>query len=115
VTVAVDVSSKGRWPAQIEALSVAPASDGVFVERVAIRRDPRATARRALPTRGWSVPLGGKNWGQEFTVTFDARCDGLPHGTYSPPVTRVRFRYRYLRFFTRSQDVPLMAPMVLAC
>jgi hypothetical protein len=116
VKVSVDVSSSGRWPVEIEGLELAGAPDGMFIERIAVRRNMRYLARRPLPLSGWSVPLGGrKNWGQEFTVTFNARCDGLPRGTYSPPVTRMRFRYRYLHYFTRSQEVPLMAPMVLAC
>jgi hypothetical protein len=116
VKIGVDISNDGRWPVQIEGLELAGAPDGMFVERVAIRRNPRDIATRPLPQSGWSVPLGGReNWGQEFTVTFDARCNGLPNGTYSSPVTHVRFRYRYLHYFTRTQEVPLMAPMVLAC
>src|SRR5262249_33267216 len=116
VTIRVDVSINGRWPIRLEGLSLAPAPEGMFVKRIAIRRDPQALATRPLPLAGWSVPLGGHtHWGQEFTVTFHARCDGLPRGTYAPPVTHVKFRYRYLRYFTRTQEVPLWAPMVLAC
>ncbi len=116
VKIGVDISNAGRWPVEIEGVQLAGAPEGMFVERVAIRRNPRDIATRPLPHSGWSVPLGGrKNWGQEFTVTFDARCTGLPHGTYSSPVTRMRFRFRYLHYFTRSQEVPLVAPMVLAC
>ena len=116
VRLTVAVSNGGRWPVQIEGVELAGAPEGMIVERVAIRRNPRYLPTRALPRSGWSVPLGGrKNWGQEFTVTFDARCDGLPRGMYSPPVQQMRFRYRYLHLFTRSQDVRLMSPMVLAC
>jgi hypothetical protein len=116
VTIRVDVSSNGRWPIRIEGLELALAPNGMSIERIAIRPNQRFLATRRLPRSGWSVPLGGrKRWGQEFTVTFNARCTGLPRGTYSSPMTRMRFRYHYLRYFTRSQEVPLVAPMVLAC
>jgi hypothetical protein len=116
VTLSVDVSNAGRWPVKIEGVELSGAPDGMSVERVAVRRNGSSLGRQTLPRSGWSVPLGGrKYWGQEFTVTVDARCDGLPRGTYSAPVREMRFRYRYLRYFTRTQDVPLVAPMVLAC
>jgi hypothetical protein len=116
MTLAVDVSSNGRWPVRIDDLALAPAADGVFVaERVAIRRNPRFLALRTLPASGWKVRLERDSLGQQFTLTFRARCVGLPRGTYSPPVTQLRLHYRYLRFFARSQDVPLVKPIVLAC
>jgi hypothetical protein len=115
VTIRVDVSSNGRWPIRVEGVELVRAPDGMSIERIAIRPNSRFLTR-TLPLDGWSVPLGGRKfWGQEFTVTFNARCTGLPRGTYSPPMTRLRFRYHYLRYFTRSQEVPLVAPMVLAC
>jgi hypothetical protein len=52
---------------------------------------------------------------QSFTVTFRGRCVGQPAGTFSPPVTQMRVHYRYLHVFARSQEIPIVAPLVLSC
>ena len=116
LTLGAGVYNDGRWPIEVDGVSLAPAPRGMFVaERVAIRRNPRFVPLRTLPTQGWRVRIGRGSLGQSFTVTFRARCAGQPPGTFSSPVTQLRFHYRYLGVFARSEDVQLGAPMMLAC
>lgn len=106
------ISSDGRWPVTVDRVDVDPAS-GLSVESV--RPLGRPYSGGGVTAVGRSKLRFARRSDAQLVVRFRADCSVIPAGGYGAPVEVLRFRYRYLRFFSRSQYIPVDDRITLHC
>jgi hypothetical protein len=115
VTIEVSLGNEGRWAVDVDQVRAVPAAPQQFaVARIVL--DARTYDARPLPARGWKIHIAPHGRGADPSFTFRVRCPAnQPRDTYSVPLLGLRVHYRYLRFFSRSQNVQLAFPVTLRC
>jgi hypothetical protein len=102
----------GRWPVTMDHFDVDPAT-GLSVESFDV-----------FPLRGSSHGVTVVGPGRikfahygfaDLRFRFRASCRSIPAGGYRVPLQELRVRYRYLRFFARSQRLWLYDRITVRC
>src|SRR5262245_60339002 len=103
----------GRWPVTLDGIEIGPSPQGDhFVPRTVQLQTSDGKLEPPM-SEGWTQRVGRHDLTPLY-VRFNVDCRGLPHGSFTP-VTQLRVHYRYLRFFKRTQTIPLYDHLTLAC